>query len=315
MNNEIKISIIIPVFRVQSYIRQCLESIIAQKYENFECIIVDDGSPDQSVQVAKDTVLDDKRFIIVSQSNKGVSSARNLGIDYATGHFIVFIDSDDYVLEGYLESIVDLVSGSSDTLDAVVFNHSLLKNDYIYNEREKYRIRIEQIVSKDIAVNLFLDGIIGLSSCGMVFKRSVLDGLRFDTSVNIAEDALFVAHYLMRCSSLLLTEKSFYVYRQDSSGVTKSGFSELKFRSAQEAFAQIEALLVPHLSSDSRRSLYVFIFRHLLGHVLNARFFVVKKSLFKYFFYVLTKIRVCDFDSYKHLLAFLYCKYWLRLLL
>lgn len=315
INNKPKISIIIPMFKVQRYIRQCLESVLSQDYDNFECIIIDDGSPDRSAQIAKDTVGGDKRFRIISQPNKGVSSARNLGIDNATGHFIVFIDSDDYVLEGYLDSIADLVSGSGAKTDGLVFNHSLLKDNCIYTERKKYQVDFERVVSKQIAVDLFLDGVIGLSSCGMVFKRSILGELRFDTSVSVGEDALLVAHYLMRCSTLLLSEKSFYVYRQDSFGVTKSGFSELKLLSAQDAFSKIEALFLPYLSEDGCRRLYVFIFRHMLGHVLNVRVFTVDKAFFKYFFYVLSKIRVSDLNSLRHLLVFLYCKYWLRVVL
>lgn len=315
MNSNPKITIIIPVFRVERYIRQCLQSVLLQSYRNFECIIVDDGSPDQSLRIAKDTVGDDNRFVIISQPNRGVSVARNIGIENATGDFIIFIDSDDYVLDGYLETIAALFYSNNLSIDALVFNHSLLKDDCNYNERERYRICFDGIVYKDDALTLFLDGVIGLSSWGMVFRRSVLDDLRFSTSLNVAEDALFVAHYLMRCRNLLLSEKSFYVYRQDSSGVTKSGFSEKKLRSAQVAFSEIEKIYLANSNFNDPGRLYVFIFRHLLGHVFSSRYLNVNKSQFKYFFYVLKKIRASDFTSYKHLLAFLYCKYWLRFIL
>ena len=91
------ISVIIPVYNVENYIEKCLNSIVNQTYNNLEIIIIDDGSTDNSIAIAEKIAENDKRIRIISQVNQGVSSARNLGLDNASGEYILFIDSDDWL--------------------------------------------------------------------------------------------------------------------------------------------------------------------------------------------------------------------------
>ena len=100
--NEV-VSIIIPIYNVEAYLRQCLETVIHQTYPNLEIILVNDGSPDQSEEICKEFFRKDARIRYVRQENGGLSAARNTGIELATGDYITFIDPDDWVTEDYVE--------------------------------------------------------------------------------------------------------------------------------------------------------------------------------------------------------------------
>lgn len=109
-----KVSIIIPVYNVQEYIGECIESVIGQTYNNLEIIIADDGSQDDSLMICKRYAAEDERIRIFSQPNAGVSSARNLGLKNMTGEFVTFIDSDDWIDADYIEKLLAACEGDTD---------------------------------------------------------------------------------------------------------------------------------------------------------------------------------------------------------
>ena len=102
MENEL-ISIIVPIYNVENYLRQCLDSIVSQTYQNFECLLINDGSSDNSADICREYIEKDSSFRYFEKENVGVSSARNLGIERSKGQYITFIDSDDWVDSEYLE--------------------------------------------------------------------------------------------------------------------------------------------------------------------------------------------------------------------
>lgn len=105
--NSPKISIIVPVYNVEQYLENCINSVLNQSFRNFQLILVDDGSKDSSGEICDRFVQKDSRVKVIHKSNAGVSAARNAGIDIATGQFICFIDSDDWIESEYLQKIVD----------------------------------------------------------------------------------------------------------------------------------------------------------------------------------------------------------------
>ena len=105
MQEEVKISIIIPVYNVEKYLHECLDSIINQTFKDLEIICVDDGSTDKSSEILEEYEQKDKRFTVISQPNKGVSAARNRGMQQAKGKYIMFVDSDDYIASNACELI------------------------------------------------------------------------------------------------------------------------------------------------------------------------------------------------------------------
>mgnify|MGYP000233519789 FL=1 len=117
MKEDIKVSIIIPVYGVEKYISQCLESVINQSYENIEIIVVNDGTKDNSMKIVEEYLLDE-RIKIINKENGGLASARNRGIEEATGEYIYFLDSDDWIEVNTIEVLVE----ESNNLDIIYSN-------------------------------------------------------------------------------------------------------------------------------------------------------------------------------------------------
>ena len=129
VNNTPKISVIIPVYNAEKYLEQCLDSVILQLYDNLEIICVNDGSTDNSLRILNNYAARDQRIRIVSQENKGLSGARNTGMKYATGDYISFIDSDDYITLGLYYKFAKVVRAEKRQIDIFLFN-GLLNYEY-----------------------------------------------------------------------------------------------------------------------------------------------------------------------------------------
>ncbi|MBP5353019.1 MAG: glycosyltransferase [Alphaproteobacteria bacterium] len=135
--NNPKISVIMPVYKVEKYLARCLDSIILQTYENLEIICVNDGSPDGSLKILEDYAKRDKRIKIISQENKGLSGARNTGMEAMTGDYFTFIDSDDWLQLGAYQKFVDVLKREERTIDIFVFNG--------FNYFQEQRVKINAV--------------------------------------------------------------------------------------------------------------------------------------------------------------------------
>lgn len=202
------ISIIIPVYKVEDCIRACLDSILAQTFTDWECLLVDDGSPDRSGAICDEYALKDNRFRVFHKPNGGVSSARNLVLDKAEGRFITFIDSDDYVAPDYIAGLYKPCENDQD----IDFVHGgcvdqLPSGEIVPNQ--KY----EPLVSDDKA-KLFASfrGLI----VSKLFRTDILSdkGIRFDESIKNGEDMIFTIEYLAHCTRYAFVETTGYFYVQ-----------------------------------------------------------------------------------------------------
>ena len=133
LENEL-ISIIIPIYNVENYLRQCLDSIMSQTHQNFECLLINDGSPDNSADICREYVEKDSRFKYFEKENGGVSSARNLGIECSRGEYITFIDSDDWVDSDYLEVLYNALIDEN----AFPSPTSMVLADNVMMEKERH---------------------------------------------------------------------------------------------------------------------------------------------------------------------------------
>ena len=230
MNNlPPKVSVIVPVYNVEKYIAECIDSVLAQSYSNLELLLINDGSKDGSGAICDEYAVKDSRVRVFHKENKGVSFARNLGLDNAIGDYIIFLDSDDYWLTNdCLEKLVttslmfnaDIVRGQYKEVDEI--GNDLLINDF--SSKIKYEMRIlsssvfyQQIVNGE---NFFVL---------LLLKKSIFDaGLRFDEKIGFQEDAelnirLFCENY--RC---IYISYMFYAYRKRrNSAVNSSKISYL----------------------------------------------------------------------------------------
>jgi glycosyltransferase involved in cell wall biosynthesis len=207
MNTSL-VSVIIPVYNVEKYLRRCIESVLAQSYTNFEIILIDDGSTDSSGQICDEYAMINNRIKVYHKGNAGVSSARNLGLRYAEGKWIVFVDSDDYVKKDY---ILHLIQDSSDDIDLVI-SYAIIDR-YGIVEVEQYSLANIDDCNFDI---LFLQYKIywHTSPWGKLFRKDIIDilGLTFCEGMHISEDLVFLYTYLTKCHQIKITGKSDYYY-------------------------------------------------------------------------------------------------------
>ena len=219
-----KISIIIPVYNVQPYLERCIKSILKQTYSNWECLIIDDGSTDQSGQLCDIFASKDNRVTVFHKENEGLGLTRNYGIERATGDYICFVDSDDFLEEEALDYLVstmakevcDLVIGNFYYLDKAV-NLPLTKGRY-----EGKSVEYE-IISRMIGGQPGRNDYLTTSACGKLYKREIIEehNLRFLSERKLIwEDLVFNMDYLSECNSVYLSDKPIYRYCYNAVSLT-----------------------------------------------------------------------------------------------
>lgn len=188
------ISIIIPVYNVELYLSRCLDSIIAQSFTDWECILVDDGSPDQSGAICDEYACKDSRFKVIHQDNSGPSVARNVGIEHATLENILFVDSDDFIEQDHLKN---LAAGVIPCKKGVVLEGIIVK----YNDRKETNFFNNCLLESASKVKELIDTFkvedLGYSVCKLYNRSVLIDyNIRFEEKVRYGEDLLFFLDYI-----------------------------------------------------------------------------------------------------------------------
>lgn len=232
-----KISIIVPVYNVERYLRRCLDSIAAQTFADWECICVDDGSPDGSGKILDEYAANDSRFRAIHKENGGVSSARNAGLDAAKGEWIAFVDADDWVERDYLKSWYPAVE----------------KNDYdiafanIIDEFENHSVNIteeiDEIPHKNIPRFLSQEYLGGLWVT--FIKRQLLfrNNVSFDNGIFFWEDFLLKIQILSVAKKALYVNKYVYHYNRMNEESACQKISRKKCESMMRAVKKTELIL------------------------------------------------------------------------
>ena len=213
-----QISIIVPIYKVDQYLQRCVDSILAQTFTNYELILIDDGSPDDSWQICDEDAVEDDRIIAIHHKNGGVSSARNVGLDISHGEYIVFVDPDDYVLPNYLKELLhpeyDFVCQTVVKVD---------EKDQILKKVDLPENTFTNPTENEIAI-LLNNSTLNYPHC-KCYKASLIQerNLRFNTSINLAEDILFSTQYMKAISSVIVENISNYRYVRYDSRTTLDG--------------------------------------------------------------------------------------------
>ena len=205
------ISVILPIYRVENYLTQCIESLIIQTYKNIEIILVDDGSPDSCPVICDEYALKDSRIKVLHKKNGGVSSARNEGLKASSGVYVYFMDPDDMVVPRFLEYMYQtMVTEACDmavcafTSDEEQFQRDCRKDALC----EQITIGKSELLKK-VAFSWDVAGY----TWNKLLKRSLIGELRFDESVHMNEDQLFTLQYASRVKKAVLVQDSLYYYR------------------------------------------------------------------------------------------------------
>lgn len=214
VKENIKISIIVPVYNVEKYIIKCLESVKRQSFDNFECLIIDDGSKDNSIELAEKYVKDDNRFKIYHKENGGLSDARNYGINLSKGEYLFFLDSDDYIADTLLADAYQMAKKYDS--DIVCFDMM-----YVYEDGRDNEISS----GGDFEVTSYQENksliFINNSANNKLYKRTFLEDKRFIKGMWY-EDLAVVPAWLARANNVSHVGKALYYYVQRSGSISHS---------------------------------------------------------------------------------------------
>lgn len=220
MNNLV--SVIVPVYNSEKYIKRCIESLICQNYKDIEIILVDDGSIDRSGEICDEYSKKDSRVITIHKKNGGVSSARNVGLKSAKGDFITFCDSDDWVEKDIYETLVNAINESHSEIACCKYitENLNLSNKYLETK----------LINPEAAVKLVINNNeYGGYLWNKMFSRNVIydkELILFNQDIHILEDQLFVIRAISNCKKVSIIDNRLYHYEQNEGSALNSRMSE-----------------------------------------------------------------------------------------
>lgn len=213
MENDFLVSVVVPVYNAENFIRRCVSSILKQSYTKFELLLINDGSTDNSAAICKEFEKTDRRVSVYNKSNGGVSSARNVGIKRSRGEWICFIDADDWVEPEYIANLIEHADS-----DLVVNNFN--SDEEWYNSLKKTKIFLNKNPDK---IDFLLSKVVFLVPWCKIFKLNILkeNGLLFDENLHLGEDSLFVNEYMIYIDSVQILPDKLYNYQRNKSGLSR----------------------------------------------------------------------------------------------
>ena len=218
------ISVIMPVYNVEQYLPQCLDSILAQTYGNFELICVDDGSTDGSGNVLEKYAVEDARIKVIHQKNGGVSAARNSGLKIACGDYIYFMDSDDVIRPEWFERAAAIIAENEP--DCLMCNYVEM-TDYIPFEDVLPYIKAQKI-KNPFEVFILRKSLIDASVCNKMYKATLLGKQVFTQDIVYAEDLWFNLEFLAKAQTFYYLPQPMYGYIRHENSITTSNFNDRK---------------------------------------------------------------------------------------
>lgn len=277
--NDLKVSIIVPIYNVEKYLKKCLDSIKDQTYKNFEVLMINDGSLDGSREICK-SYLSDKRFKLIDQKNEGLSGARNTGLDNAKGDCILFVDSDDWIDRNCLEECVkemDLNKSEVILFPYIKENKTssiivkLFSEEKRFTENESNQIvwrRLFGLVGKELKNPLKLENL--NTAWGKLYKKNVITKKFIDTKLIGTEDCLFNIYNLKNINKVSYIEKTYYHYRKDNVGALTKNYKENLLEQWKYLYQLIQEVISNNqLTSNYQDGLNNRIILNLFSLVLN----------------------------------------------
>ncbi|MDN7242660.1 glycosyltransferase [Planococcus sp. N028] len=246
MKKEKLVSIIVPVYNSESYIGNCITSILKQTYENIEVLLIDDGSTDGSGKVCNAYAQSDNRIRVVHQENAGPSAARNKGIEAARGEYVQFVDGDDTIEPGMTEAMVEAL-GEQHQLVICGFNNVIEEDGRLVSDETFCFYKTGSFEKEEVLKffgELYRDYFIHFN-WNKIYRSAIImeHGLSFDTNVIRGEDMLFNLDYLEKCSRIKIIGNPFYNYMTSNSGSITSKFRPNLFENQQLLFQRTREFL------------------------------------------------------------------------
>lgn len=240
-------SVIIPVYNIEPYLRECVESVLGQNFRNFEIILVNDGSTDKSLQICQEYQLKDSRVKLINKVNEGLAETRNKGIDISQGEYIIFLDGDDHLEKkgNGLSEIHHILSDES--IDILLFNlvpFSVRENSYynIHEIKKAKNIKITNDLNTIFKKKIYL-----ASACNKIVKKSIIsqNSIKFPKGL-LSEDIQWCGDLLKYASNITFYPMSFYFYRQNREG-------SITFKTSRKNLIDIATQVSNHYESFHKK--------------------------------------------------------------
>lgn len=294
--NKLLVSIVVPIFNSENSLQACIESIIKQTYDNFELILINDGSTDKSETICKQYANLDQRIHYINQVNSGASAARNHGIKIAKGEWILFIDSDDYISKSYLLDLISLIKNTSVSLivsppirkynKGTVSSRPLLTNSYY--------------LQKEGIINFINNGYLVYSEPhSKLFNAKIIkeNNISFPEGMLIGEDAIFISDFLKHSECIITTSKQGYYYCDCETSIQRKKYD---YRKELLWFSKLKSSY-QELAKKYNLDLDTASFWIILSPMMNRYLQAVcscKNLSFQQMKYELLKLDQSDFKSY-----------------
>lgn len=281
-----KISVIIPVYNVEKFLRRCLDSIINQTMNDIEIILIDDGSTDNSGNICDEYAEKDDRIIVIHKENGGVSSARNKGLDIASGEYVTFVDSDDYIDNNMYEVLYRNAVEKKVDICGCFFKYITADKVMLFNPTKKQRSLKGIYNGNDFVKLLYIDEYsngLCVSMWNKIYKRNLFYSLKFKSSIYEDDE---ICHKIYKSdTSILLMDSPFYTYVQNTNSLTSKKFSEKNL-----IFIDILYNRLNSFKKDNLEELYIDTIR-LYCNIVIEYYFKMKNLNNNYDFIYLNQYR------------------------
>ena len=282
------VSIIVPVYNVEKYIEECIRSIIEQTYSNIEILLINDGSIDNSYDICKKLLMNDKRIRLFNQENSGVSRSRNVGLQNAKGKYICFVDSDDYVTRDFIEQLVNPMN----KYGISICGYNRIENGMI---KKEYVTKCNNI--DDLYKKIFAEYTIHTGCCNKCFHSEIIKkyNLVFDETISVGEDMVFLARYLNYVNNnYIYIERALYNYRKNEESALQKTYTNKKldkkkatcFKAIDELFKiDVEKKLKKYFSYRAVKGSLWFLLQMIYAEYQDDKYYHrVKQNIRKHFF-------------------------------
>lgn len=252
-----KVSVIIPVFNAEKFVDECISNVLKQTYKNYEVIIVDDGSDDNTKDIILKNVKVNKSIKCVCNTKKGVSSARNCGIDYSSGDYIVFLDVDDQISPIYLEILVNMLEINKSDCAAISYTTDANKLLYELNDDSK----ILDVTNKKYELLVNSKYSVGGYVWNKIYKKSIINkyNIKFDEKISVGEDLLFNFNYFEKAKKISFNNSYLYHYVLNMNSAVNN-LKNVKWFDAIEVYSK---LLKMNLSEEIN-NYYKFLYSQVI---------------------------------------------------
>ena len=282
-----KVSVVIPIYKVEDLLERCIDSVLDQEYKNLEIILVDDGSPDNSGKICDTYASVDSRVKVIHKTNGGLSDARNTGMKNATGEYITFLDSDDWIEPDFISYLLSIMKINDAEIGACNFlkkSNIIRNNSEIVNEKICIYSNIEALSA--LCGDLYLQLTI---ACGKIYKRELFSNIHYPVG-KIHEDEFTTYKVLYKANRIAYTSRQLLNYWQRSESIMNGGFNVKNRFDAIEAFEEraefFNDLNMIELYSKTLRMLF-WIYRDVINHLRENDSDSLKKYEEKYMMFLL----------------------------